>query len=393
MRGRKSTTRLAALAVSVLIGVLPADATPKIEKPSPASQPSPAIKQTWARKLTGLKGGNWRTAFQVGQELAALPPEHGYAILKDNWAKIESVEARQQILKAWYYTLPYPLKPRNHPRLADVLELGTRDPSPEVQQWARELLQKSKTAAETPESQPDPADVAGVPVQDLRAGGDANKRYFLVGPVKAPQVPPQGFRLLIVLPGGDGGADAQFFVRRIHKNVLDKRWLIAQAVAPVWDARQARETVWPTEKSRYPTAKFTTEQFIEAIVADVQAKVKIDTARIFLLGWSSGGPPCYAMSVRKSTPATGAFVAMSVFKSKEMPPLDNARGRAFYLLQSPTDRVTPMRFAEEAEKALQAAGAKVKRETYEGGHGWHGEVWVMIRRGIEWLDQQVGAKD
>lgn len=104
------------------------------------------------------------------------------------------------------------------------------DPSPEVQQWARESLQKSKATAEAPASQPDLADVAGVPVQDLRAGGDVNRRYFLVGPAKAPQAPPEGLRLLIVLPGGDGGADARFFVRRIHKNVLDKRWLIAQAV-------------------------------------------------------------------------------------------------------------------------------------------------------------------
>lgn len=85
----------------VLDGVLPPEAAPEVEKASPTSRPSPAVKQTWARKLAGLKGSDWRTTFQAGQQLAALPPEQACAILKGNWARIGSVEARQQILKTW----------------------------------------------------------------------------------------------------------------------------------------------------------------------------------------------------------------------------------------------------------------------------------------------------
>lgn len=391
MRARNPTIGLATLATAVLIVASSVQAAPKAETPS-ATQPSPAAMQTWAKKLAGLKGSDWRTAFQVGQQLAGLPPEQGYAILQDNWSKIESVEARQQILKAWCFKMPYPLKPRNHPRLAEVLELGLRDPSPEVQKWARQFQQEAPPQAEAPESQPIPDDVADVPSQDLQAGGDAKKRYFLIGLPTGAKTPADGYRLLVVLPGGDGSADFNLFVRRIRKNVLDKRWLIAEAVAPVWDTRQANQIVWPTEKSRSPAAKFTTEQFIEAIITDVQAKAKIDAKHIFLLGWSSGGPPCYATTLRKNTPVAGAFIAMSVFKPKEMPPIENAKGKAFYLLQSPDDKVTPMRFAQDAEKTLQAAGAKVKLETYEGGHGWRGDVWTMIRNGVTWLDQQADAK-
>jgi predicted esterase len=612
---------------------------------SPASQQAqPVDREAWARKLAGLNEADWRTAFEAGQELAALPADEGFAILKENWEKVGKVDARQQLLKAWYFAMPYPLHIRNHPRLVDGLDLGMRDRSPNVQGWAmgylgnlafqdfsedfqaykawyeanrdkpvpevigrsarrfaeeadhsvkrdaqkrarwlaehvdvlrdmpearraaldagllrtlegwasgaktgsqREEIQLAAnalgvvgqlkpgeaelrrvvvpflarekpaevraaaisalegkenawaidllldglkasleddpgtikttvwSAAGTLASFDDPrviptmiaaidadntydtvygvgyfgltrltgvqydeshdgawwrrwweknkerypeavrtleipklpkrqqvaarapadplADVADVPAQDLRAGGDEKKRYFLIGARDA-RPPASGYGLLIVLPGGDGSADFQPFIRRIHKNVLNDRWLIAEAVAPKWDANQFLQVVWPTSALRYPAARFTTEEFIQAVVDDVRAKVKIDPRRVVLLGWSSGGPPCYATALRRDSAVTGAFIAMSVFRPVEPPAMENAKDKAFYLLQSPQDQVTPVQHAEAAEKALQAAGAKVRLRRYEGGHGWRGDVWTMIGDGIEWLDQQSGKE-
>jgi predicted esterase len=196
---------------------------------------------------------------------------------------------------------------------------------------------------------------------------------------------------MIVLPGGDGSADFQPFVRRMHKNALNDRWLIAQAVAPKWDQKQIKQVVWPTAGLRYPSARFTTEDFIRDIVADVRARVKINPRRVILLGWSSGGPPCYATAMRQDSPVTGAFVAMSVFQPGQLPARENAKGKAFFLLHSPQDPLTPIEQAEAAENALQAAGAKVRLRRYEGGHGWHGDVWATIRDGLGWLEQQVGT--
>jgi predicted esterase len=191
-----------------------------------------------------------------------------------------------------------------------------------------------------------------------------------------------------VLPGGDGSADFHPFIRRIYKHVLSTQWLIAQLVAPEWDENQFRRLVWPVEGLRYPAARFTTEEFVLAVVADVRARAKVDPKRVFLLGWSSGGPPCYATALRKDTPVAGAFIAMSVFRPEQIPPLENARGKAFCLLHSPDDRVTPMRFAQSAENALRAAGARVHLQQYPGGHGWRGPVWQLLRDGITWLDKQ-----
>jgi RNA polymerase sigma factor (sigma-70 family) len=613
-------------------------------------RPRAVDREAWARKLAALNDANWRTAFAVGEELTALPDDEAFAILKANWAKITSVEARQQLLKAWRFALPTPVRPGDHPRLLDGLDLGMRDPSPKVQEWAinylggialhefaedfpaykawyqanrdkpvadviadaarrvtieaahsvktdavkraerlaqqarvfnnepaarraamdagllRTLARWASTAdagspkedielathalsvlgeikpgeaelrrvvvpliardkphavrraamsalggkenvwaidllldalkegmeeggtnkratvwavagtlasfdvprviptliavidadntydtvygvgyfglgrltgvqyheshngawwrqwweknkerypeavrtipipvfpKKEPVAEPAPAraqaaddplaDVADFPAKDLRIGGDEKKRYFLIGAREA-RPPAAGYGLLVVLPGGDGSADFQPFLRRMHKNALNDRWLVAQAVAPRWDEKQFNQVVWPTEALRYPAARFTTEAFIRDIIADVRKREKIDPRRVILLGWSSGGPPCYAMAMQKETPVTGAFIAMSVFRPKQLPGLEAAKGKAFYLLQSPQDRVTTIPHAEAAEKALQAAGARVRLRRYEGGHGWHGPVWTMIGEGIEWLDRPVGTE-
>jgi predicted esterase len=123
------------------------------------------------------------------------------------------------------------------------------------------------------------------------------------------------------------------------------------------------------------------------VVAEVSSKNKIATRHIYAMGWSSGGPAVYAAAMRAKTPLTGAMVAMSVYKPELLPRPENAKARAFYILHSPQDFIA-MRFPESARTALKGAGAQVELVTYEGGHGWHGDVFGLIRAGIEYLDKQ-----
>ena len=223
-------------------------------------------------------------------------------------------------------------------------------------------------------------------VEDLRIGDDENKRYFLIGFKPDAKPPADGYRLLVVLPGGDGGADFHPFVKRIFENALPEGYILAQAVAPEWNDDKNR-VVWPTRKLRTKEMKFPTETFIAAIIKDVQGRHTIDAKHIYLLGWSSGGPPCYTIAIDRKTAVTGAFVAMSVFKPDLLPPLARAKGKAFYVLHSPQDFIK-MHFPEAAVKQLAEKGAKTKLETYSGGHGWRGDVYGNIRAGIEWLEKQ-----
>lgn len=232
-------------------------------------------------------------------------------------------------------------------------------------------------------------DVAHVKATDLRAGGEERMRYFLIGPHEGTTAPKGGWKLLLVLPGGGGGEDFHPFLKRVYDRAVPRGWLAAQLVAPQWDDRQAQQLVWPTAKSPWSGMKFSTEAFIDAVVEDVKKKHEIDRRCVFTLSWSSGGPAAYAAALREKTPITGSFVAMSVFHPKKLL-VEHAAGQAFYLYQSPQDKVCKLQFAKDARKSLKAEGATVKLVEYEGGHGWHGDVFGDIRTGLTWLEKNAG---
>jgi predicted esterase len=233
-------------------------------------------------------------------------------------------------------------------------------------------------------------DIADISSKDLNAAGDPDKRFFLIGPIEGAKVPKDGFKLLLVLPGGDGSANFNPFIRRILKNALPEGYVIAQLVAKAWSDDPNR-IVWPTKNLSDKNAKFVTEKLIADVISEVRKTVKIDPKYVFTLGWSSGGPPCYAASLNPKIGIAGSFIAMSVFKPENLPPLDKAADHAYYLLHSPQDFI-PISMAEQARNTLKKNGARTILKTYEGGHGWHGDVFGNVREGIEWLEKNAGRK-
>lgn len=226
-------------------------------------------------------------------------------------------------------------------------------------------------------------DVANIPSQDLRAEKDENKRYSLIGTDAAAKTPTGGSGLLVVLPGGDGGANFHPFVKRIYKNSLPDDFLNAQPVAVKWADKQ--QIVWPTDKLRAEGMKFTTEEFADAVIRDVGERRRVDPARVSLLAWSSSGPAAYTASLGNPK-VKGSFIAMSVFKPATLPPIERAKGRSFYLFHSPDNRVCPFRMAEQAGRDLEKNGARVKLATYSAGHGWKPGMFDQIRDGVRWLE-------
>lgn len=228
-------------------------------------------------------------------------------------------------------------------------------------------------------------DMADVPSQDLTLEANPKQRYSLIGPDAGAEAPAQGYSLLLVLPGGDGSAEFNPFIRRIYRNALpEKKYLIAQLVAV--ESKNPRQIVWPTARSKDPKQAFSTESFIINVIKEIKAKHAINDAEIFTLSWSSGGPAAYAMSMMKDTPIRGSLIAMSVFHPAQLN-LPAAKGQKYFLLQSPQDQVTKYLHATNAKKALEKAGATVTLKDYEGGHGWHGDPFGNIREGIEWLER------
>ncbi|MEO6594700.1 MAG: hypothetical protein ABIP94_08095 [Planctomycetota bacterium] len=210
--------------------------------------------------------------------------------------------------------------------------------------------------------------------------------YFVVPPKKPLGSGKEG-GLIVVLPGGDGSRE---FLPWVENGLLAQRpddctGVLVTAVK--WQAD--RRIVWPLASSKVPGMKYTTDEYVRAVVAAVEKeavekKQPIDPARRVLVAWSSSGPAVYPMLIAKDTLFERGYVAMSVW-----PPglgdLRAAKGRRFFLDQSPDDQTTAFRFVREAFDALTKAGAEVRLSTYDGGHGWHDNPLPRIEEGLRWL--------
>lgn len=231
---------------------------------------------------------------------------------------------------------------------------------------------------------PDGDDVTDVPGTEILGGGNRDMRAFLAGPLgKAPK---DGYRLLVVLPGGDGSADFFPFLKRVAKNALPEDMLLLQLVAKKWSESEDR-IIWPQAKLNPQKATFLTEEFVTKAIDAVAKKHKINREHVYACGWSSGGPGVWATLLKEGSPLKGAFVAMSVYKPEILPPAANAKGKRIYILHSPEDFI-PIKMAERARDELKKAGAAVEYATYEGGHGWHGDVFSYFRDAAAFLTKR-----
>jgi predicted esterase len=233
-------------------------------------------------------------------------------------------------------------------------------------------------------------DVADIQATEHLAGGNDAFAYFEIGANPPAEEPADGYKLLLVLPGGDGGRDFLAFVKRIYKFALTPDYLVAELVAPQWPGSD--RVVWPTAKDGAAAAEIATEKFIAAVVEDMAGRHKIDRRRVFALGWSSGGPAVYAAALAEKPVLTASMPAMSVFIPRLLPPLDRAKGRALYILHSPDDEVCKFVLAKSAQEKLSAAGAQVKLAEYPGGHGWRGDVFGNISAGVAWMVEQTAER-
>lgn len=232
---------------------------------------------------------------------------------------------------------------------------------------------------------------AGVPTaqaelvaEDLHAGDAPAMRYILLRPADDAEMPADGYGLVIVLPGGDGGERYGPFVRRLAEEAVGPGCLVAELVAP---ELRPGDVVWPVagQAEAAETDRPATEEFVEAVIADVAGRYEVDGSGVFLLAWGEAGPAAYASALREGTSVRGAFVAMSPFEPKGLQPLSRAAGKAFYLYHSREDKVYPFSIAKGAQWSLAGNGARVQLADYPGGHGWHGDIAADVRTGMAWL--------
>ena len=168
----------------------------------------------------------------------------------------------------------------------------------------------------TSERQDDDGDLADVPSVELKAGGDAEALLSdrARGETAAPA---QGYRLLIILPGGDGSADFNPFIRRIAKNLSPR--------VTLWPSRWHQVAAQPVDRLADRRRQIAGSEVLNRglrrrLIADIE-RTRSSIRAIVCLGWSSGGHPAYAIPLRPRSRVTGSFVAMSSFPKSRLPDL------------------------------------------------------------------------
>ncbi|MFN0010415.1 MAG: hypothetical protein ACKVS8_02095 [Phycisphaerales bacterium] len=235
------------------------------------------------------------------------------------------------------------------------------------------------------------------PAMQLSASFDNDQRFFLVGtnpaePGPAPASARAGRKLLIIIPGGDGSPSLKPFAQRLHAQALDDSWLVAQLVAPKWDPGQFDTLVWPTGKSPWNGARFTTEAFADAVVKEVAGRTAIDAKHIYILAWASAGPAGYAALLRPASPFTGGVIAMSDFAIAKVDTLKAAKGKRIALIHAEGDTTTPIRAAEVARDWLARSGATVNLARLQGPRGWPEGTMPLLKEAIAKVGGAVGGR-
>lgn len=222
---------------------------------------------------------------------------------------------------------------------------------------------------------------------DRTVDGDAKKRYIVIRHRLPPAETPKEYALLLILPGGSGSADfLPFCANVITAQGTPKDFIVAELVAPVWGKPDNSTIVWPGKAFPVKDARFTSEDFVDAVIKDVGKLYKIHDGWVFTLGWSSSGHVLYSSSF-ENPKIRGSFIAMSRFQPAWFEHPQNAKGKRYYFWHSPDDAVCPYAESESAASFLAKLGASTVHKSYKGGHGWVPFTFYAdrINEALEWF--------
>ena len=212
-------------------------------------------------------------------------------------------------------------------------------------------------------------------------------RYFLLGPRAAVEPPSDGYKLVVVMPGGNGGVAFQPLVRRLLYYAMTDEFIVAEPVA----FSQGVAIIWPTrfhDREIGQTPPVFTEDFVESVIQDVGRRHHVDRRFVFTLAWNSSVPAAYAIALQSSTAVTGSYISMIVFPTEWPGSLAEAKGRPFLLAHALQDGHGRFTWSEQAMQQLTGAGAIVKSTDRDSTNARHGLDYDQVSEGLKWLVSQ-----
>ena len=169
--------------------------------------------------------------------------------------------------------------------------------------------------------------------------------------------------LLVVLAKDWEDAEKQRdFWMNFDRSAFKGRYVIALVVPPL---PRSRKPLWPlhAESGEHPRA--TTQALVSATVRDMEAAFPLSKMRRYCIGIGEGGMAALACVLAPGSGFRGAITDNAPFRSADLPPLSNAKGRRIALLHDKSSHSLPEFVRVAAQQTLTKAGAILRASDYD----------------------------
>ncbi len=193
---------------------------------------------------------------------------------------------------------------------------------------------------------------------------------------------------VLIMLHGYGSNDQDLFS---FSPELDKELLIVSARAPLtlgFGSYAWYSINFDAEKGKFSDLEEarTSIQQIENFVDEIIEKYKVNTNKVFLLGFSQGSILSYAVSLKNPTKIQHV-VALSGYINSELIPKDLTKNQLtnldFFISHGTVDQVLPIEWSRKSLPILENLGVDFEYKEYPVGHGVNPQNFIDLKSWIK----------
>ena len=147
------------------------------------------------------------------------------------------------------------------------------------------------------------------------------------------------------------------------RSALKGRYVIALIAPP---KLKNSKTLWPLRAANGADAGQTAQGLTAATIEDLLATIPLSKTRRYCLGIGEGGLAALACALSPSLGLSGIVADTAPFRSADLPPLTNAKGKRIALLRDESSRALPQFIQTVTQQTLTKAGAVLHAANYDG---------------------------
>ena len=144
---------------------------------------------------------------------------------------------------------------------------------------------------------------------------------------------------------------------------LKGRYVIALVFPP--NSKESK-ILWPLHAANGAEAKRTAQALTAATIQDLLNTIPLSKTRRYCVGIGEGGLAALACALSPSVGFNGAVADSAPFRSADLPPLTNAKGKRIALLRDDSNHAIPQFIQTVAQQTLTKAGAILHSANYDG---------------------------